>query len=267
MIKYYKAFTTDASLGNPAAIVDLAVTSTDFEKFVKEAKHDVSVVLDSREESPYMIRFFYNYGDIETYACGHATVAAAKYLHDLIGISSFTFVNRLGNEFKITIDKNGLISQQQAVPTISANVYEPSEIAEALTINSDRIIGKAFCAGINVRRKVLVPIDLETLIGLDVDYSKVIKYCDKYEEVTGIIPYSTNINGYDAHARHFPDRLFEDSICGLGTIALSGLLNKQNGKTNFKVRFGPGSEGQGELYVETGEDYYVLKGNCCEYTP
>lgn len=76
-ITLIKAFTKDPIKGNPAVVIEGPIDSKESFRIVQQAACGVAAIIDTRVTGKIPIRFFYENGATETFACGHATLAAA----------------------------------------------------------------------------------------------------------------------------------------------------------------------------------------------
>lgn len=262
-----KAFTKNPTRGNPAVVIEGPVDAEETLKVVREASCYTAAVIDTRHEDHIPIRFFYEHGRTETFACGHATLAAAQVsLPEGVGEVRKTLVNQKGATIEIVRFSDGRISQQQPVPELQDTDISPKDIAEVLGINPDQILTDLpiQLAGSPGKMKLLIPVTRETLLGLKGNFAAIKNFCDAHPTITGLFPFALDTKGFDAHARHFPKSDQEDLVCGVGALALAKYLRHHRSpeQNQFIILCGPGSEGAGEVIVrreetETGEKMFL----------
>lgn len=272
-ISYIKAFTQEPERGNPAAVIEGNVEGEDALTAVREARYAISAIIDTSASGDVPIRFFYENGATETFACGHATLAAAHVL--LPGTShkiTRNLINAKGNIIEVVRFKDGRISQEQPTPDVLDLKFEKSKVAEALGIHPDQIESHLpiRLAGIEGKTKLLIPVEKETLIALNRDFTKIKTFCDNYSSntalITGLFPFATNLEDYDAHARHFPSRDEEDLVCGVGSLALAEYLKQhlQPTQNQFNILCGPGTDGVGEVIISMKDGKVFIEGYAVE---
>ncbi|MEK9160130.1 MAG: PhzF family phenazine biosynthesis protein [Patescibacteria group bacterium] len=250
-----KAFTKNPELGNPAIVIDAPLDSEEAMNLVREAQCAVAAIIDTRQ-NPIPIRFLYENGATETFACGHATLAAAHIAfppqeQPVHG----EFVNTKGTTIEVTRFPDGKISQTQSVPEFRDLEIPKEELSEALHI--DRILDDLpiQLVGAPGKMKLMIPVTLENLLKIQRDFTSIRALCTRYsteaDPITGLFPFTVDAEKLDAHARHFPNRDEEDLVCGVGSVALAEYLQKhlRPNQQEFLLRCGPGLEGVGDLVV------------------
>lgn len=257
-----KAFTTDPARGNPATVVRGKIDDPEAIDAVRSATYPTVALVDAGSENEIPIRFFYNFGEIETFACGHATLAAAHVLFLERDVGELVLQNIHGNNIRVSKDARGRIVQQQPHPVIGRTDIDSKTIAAPLAISETEIRGELPQALVGMPRKMklFVPVDHKTLVSLSRDFDQIKALCDS-TGATGIIPYSFDTKTQAIHARHFPNRDEEDLVCGVGAVALAHLLNS-NGyeQTEYEICFGPAERGVGTTYVKIKKETTLLIG-------
>lgn len=256
-----KAFTKNPELGNPAVVIEAAVDSEEAMEAVRQAQCSVAAVMDS-SQSPVPIRFFYEFGGVETFACGHATLAAAHVLLPQ-GESSNHFMNAQGKEVEVLRRANGSISQKQSLPEIARASCTPEDIMDALGVNREDLLAALpiKLVGSKGKMKLVIPMKRTALLSVDRNHPKVLALCEQ-TGATGLFLFALDIDGHDAHARHFPNRDEEDLVCGVGSLALAHYLKQHQAgeQTRFVIKNGPGKAGIGDVIVRLEEEGVYLEG-------
>lgn len=107
------------------------------------------------------------------------------------------------------------------------------------------------------KMKLKIPVGLKTLLAIQKNFTEIHKFCSNYTTtettITGLVPFALDVEEYDIHARHFPNRDEEDLVCGVGSVALSKYLQAYHKpkQTDFNICWGPGKEGAGNAIVRT----------------
>ena len=272
-----KAFTKDPDKGNPAVVIAGPVDSQESFKAVQQAPCGVAAIIDTRVKDKIPIRFFYEHGKTETFACGHATLAAA-YLAFPAQSNQVTgnFVNTKGLVINVVCSPDGRISQTQPTPEFKNFVGSKKYVADALGISPNEILDNlpTQLVGAPDKMKLKIPVQLKTLLAIQRNFTTIREFCNHHSRtetaITGLVPFALDVEGCDIHARHFPNRDEEDLVCGVGSVALAKYLQARlkPDQTNFNFRWGPGKEGAGNAIVRINagskislEGYAVLSGN------
>lgn len=262
-ITYIKAFTQDPKRGNPAVVIEGPIDAPETLSAVKKASCSVATVIDTNKADPTPIRFFYENGDTETFACGHATLAAAHVLLPRTAAKS-SFINSKEQVIEIERQSDGRIAQKQSSPELQSPSCSTEDAAHALGLSMDSISSNIpiKLAGAPGKMKLMLPITTQaTLIGIERSHERVMTLCEQ-TGATGLFPFSLDLDPCDAHARHFPNRDEEDLVCGVGSIALAHYLREHDvtSKNELIVRCGPGKEGLGDVIVRIDDDQFFLEG-------
>lgn len=255
-VSYVKAFTKDPELGNPAVVVEGALESAEAMKAIRNARCGVAALINTELEGDIPIRFFYENGDVETFMCGHATLAAA---HVVIpeGAAEFSkrFVNSRGSLIEAVRLTNGQISLEQPVPEFGDLNFSERDVAEVLKIDPNQILKDLpiQLVGSPGKMKLMIPVSREVLSKIERDSVAIKGFCE--ESSTGLFPFAIDVATCDAHARHFPPRDEEDPVCGVGAVALAKYLQryKTPEQSDYVIRCGPG-DGLGDVVVRIVEN-------------
>lgn len=269
-IFHVKAFTQDPEKGNPALVlhVDDLRDEASYMTIVREARCSVAIVLKKVTENRYQMRIFYEHGEQPVLSCGHATLAAAHtVLSGEEGEISFEDANVNGIKVEKDDDMIRLISKNrlQTLPF----AFSSQELADTLGISQDAILGNlpVQLAGLPGKEKLIVPVSYQTLLSLQMDPDAVHEFCNRYEEVTGILPFAFDPDG-NPHIRHFPPRKKEDDVCGVGGQGLAHYLRAYgDSRPCFTIHSGPGKGGVGMMMVVVRDTFVILGGQAVEYSP
>ncbi len=255
-----KAFTQDPSKGNPAVVIEGPIDSEESFKAVQQAPYGVAAVIDTRATDKIPIRFFYENGLTETFACGHATLAAAYVAFPTQKEQVIrSFVNTKGVVINVVRLPDGRISQTQPAPEFK-NFEDPKkDIAHALGISPSEILESppVQLVGALDKMKLKIPVSLKTLLAIQRNFTTIRQFLNNYSTtdtaITGLVPFALDVEGCDIHARHFPNRDEEDLVCGVGSAALAKYSQAyiKPEQTDFNMRWGPGKEGAGNAIVKT----------------
>jgi PhzF family phenazine biosynthesis protein len=250
-----KAFTKNPKLGNPALVIDADLDSEEAMRLVRESACTVAAIIDTRKK-PIPIRFLYENGATETFACGHATLAAAHLAFPPQSqVMEGKFVNTKGTVIEATRFPDGKISQTQSLPGFRDLEIPKEALAEILHIDHILESLPIQLVGAPGKMKLMIPVTLENLLKIQRDFQAIRAFCTRYstdeDPITGLFPFALETEALDAHARHFPNRDEEDLVCGVGSIALAEYLQKhlRSSQQEFLIRCGPGLEGMGDLTV------------------
>jgi PhzF family phenazine biosynthesis protein len=269
MIKttYIKAFTQDPNRGNPAVVIEGPIDSPEAMEAIQKADCGVAALIDTSKTGPVPIRFFYEFGATETFACGHATLAAAQVLlPEGQGEVKSSFINQKNQTVDVVRKTDGRISQKQSMPEFAASDCTRERAAEALGLNTEDISSELpiELVGLSGKLKLKIPTTKKALISIERNHPKIMKLC-KETAATGLFPFAIDLEECDCHARHFPTRDQEDLVCGVGSLAISSYLKKHAwpDKNAFVIRCGPGEQGVGDVIVQIKEDSVLLEGFAC----
>ena len=274
-IKQIDAFTDRPFGGNPAGVVPFADGLSDKEMLSIANEMNLSetaFILDS-DTADFRIRWFTP--KKEVLFCGHATVASLhalaqdeKFGMDIEGDYSFRVETMIGVIKVEVIKSNGKINIILHSPKINLarEEIERLEFFEALKIKEDDL-------DLNypiMREKNLdylyVPVNnLETLKNIDYDYSKLEKFCERYN-FPGVMLFTTETFDKDskAHSRFFAP-LFgvkEDPVTGsaqgpLGAyLLISGILEFSGNEIDIKSEQGDIMGRPGRLTINVTKDEY-----------
>jgi len=236
--KKINAFTSKASLGNPAVFIDLDrdILSHDaMLQIAKEHQGFVSEVVFATKEASGSIKLTYYSSECEVNFCGHGTIAT---MYEIIRNDKVL----LGlKEIEISTNKKGKLQVYNEIPNEDA-VYitapEPlrigtalsrNEIAQALHIETNQISQEypidMIDAGL---RTLIIPITcLETEVSIYPDIKCLKEFCDK-NTIDIMLIYSLEVkNAHNAvHSRVFAPKFgyLEDPATGSGTSALGYYL-------------------------------------------
>ncbi|KYC44824.1 MAG: hypothetical protein APG12_00018 [Candidatus Methanofastidiosum methylothiophilum] len=273
-IKQIDAFTDRPFGGNAAGVVPSADGLTDKEMQLIANEMDLSetaFILNS-DIADFRIRWFTP--KKEVLFCGHATVAS---LHALAEEGKFGMENDGEYSFKvetmigvITVDviKSSNIQIVLHSPKISLvreNIDMPAFL-DALKIKEDEIdLSYPIMRETNLDYLYVPIISLGTLKNIDYDYSKLLKFCEKYN-FPGVCVFTKETFDDDskAHSRFFAPLygVREDPVTGsaqgpLGAyLLINGIIDFEGSEVNIKSEQGDIMDRPGRLVINLTKDEY-----------
>jgi PhzF family phenazine biosynthesis protein len=274
-LKQIDAFTDRAFGGNPAGVVPSAdgLTDKEMQSIANEVNASETAFILNSDIADFRIRWFTP--KKEVLFCGHATVAS---LHALAEEGKFGMEKDGGYSFKveamigtITIDvikkdKNIKIILHSPKITFVREDIDKAGLLDALKIKEDELdLNYPIMRETNLDY-LFVPVNgLDVLKNIDYDYSKLEKFCGKYN-FPGVCLFTTETFDKDseAHSRFFAPLygVREDPVTGsaqgpLGAyLLINGILEFSGSEVNIKSEQGDIMGRPGRLIINLTKDEY-----------
>lgn len=260
------AFTERPFRGNPAAVCPLPSPLPDglMQKIAAEMNLSETAFILRLVDQPwestsiFQLRWFTPQTEVDL--CGHATLAAAALLFQILHVShsTVTFQTRSG-ELKARGTEQGIQLDFPLDPPKPCSV--PSEALQALNIGSDAVLDAAYGAQ---TRKLLINLkESETLRALEPDDRALLK-AKSLSSYRGLIVTSESQPPYDFISRYFAPwvGISEDPVTGSAHTLLVPYWAGRLGKA--KLHAYQASSRGGELWGEVvGKDRVALTGEAC----
>lgn len=256
--KKIDAFTSDKSLGNPAAclFLDEALSEADMQSIAAQHKGFVSEVVYCFESRDGIMLTYYS-SECEVNFCGHGTIACMHHLikqsPNLLSQNALT----IQTHQKGALTVYNRIAEEDAVyigapaPVFIGTALKKKDTASALGFAEDRLLNDLPLDVIDAGLKTLiVPVcSLADEISVYPDEAQLKAFCDDTGiDIILIFCMQTVSSGYHAHTRVFAPRFgyLEDPATGSGNSAFG----------HYMLRYGLWDGGA--VSIEQGGDNRVF---------
>lgn len=273
-IKQIDAFTDKPFGGNPAGVLTSAEGLTDKEmlSIAKEVNASETAFILHSDIADFRIRWFTP--KKEALFCGHATIASLyalaeeeKFGMEKDGKYTFKVETKIGviTADVIKSNKTQIILHSPKIALSRENIDMP-ELLGALKITQDEIDFTFPMMREANLDYLYVPINgLDTLKNIDYDYSKLHKFCERYN-FQGINLFTTKTFDKDstAHSRFFapPYGVREDPVTGsaqgpLGVyLMINGIVEFSGSEVDIRSEQGDIMGRPGRLVINVSKDDY-----------
>jgi len=274
-VKQIDAFTDRVFGGNPAGVLPSAEGLTDKEmlSIANEINASETAFILPSDIADFRIRWFTP--KKEVLFCGHATVASlhalaeeGKFGMETDGEYSFKVETMIG---VITVDviksnnKTKIVLHSPKITLVREDI-DMVAFLDALKSKEDEIDTSYPIMREKNLDYLYVPVNcLETLKNIDYDYSKLEKFCEKYN-FPGVMLFTTETfdNDSKAHSRFFAPLygVREDPVTGsaqgpLGVyLLINGILEFSGSEVNIKSEQGDIMERPGRVIINLTKDEY-----------
>lgn len=248
------AFTQLAFRGNPAGVCfpEKALSAGQMLRIAQELRHsETAFVQLERCHGAYPIRYFSPKTEIPL--CGHATIAAAKVLHERSGLSELTFRNINELDIPVSITEGAIRLTLPAYQTQQAQA--PEALLDALGLT--QVVNVAYNSETNI---LLLEIrDPDELRMLEPDFEALSR---SHSSINGVVVTApSKEGGFDFHSRYFwPwSGTNEDPVTGGTHTFLAGYWAERLGKQT--LRSFQASRRTGSLQLQLFDNMLWLTGH------
>lgn len=250
------SFTDKSFKGNPAAvcIVTGNISAELMQNIAMEMNLSETAFIRVIEEKIFSIRFFTPKEEVDL--CGHATLAAAKVVHDLYGYREIAFNANL-DILDVTV-RDGIIEMQfpKSEPMIC---LENKDLLEAIGI--EKPVQTLYAEKIFMH--IIECSSEKELLKLKPDFYRLL-HCKLENNIKGLAVTCKSSNEiFDFTSRCFWPwiGIDEDPVTGAAHSALGPFWAKKLGKTKLKAY--QSSRRGGCLDLSVMDNHVIIKGQAC----
>lgn len=225
------AFTDKAFSGNPAGVclTDELLPDAVMQSIAGELNFSETAFLkaDAVDSSHYSIRYFTP--TVEIPFCGHATLASAKLVLDVLGKKEVHFITAHNLHLSASGVNGNILMKFPLYDTVR---YEPEEeFYEALVVSNA-------CKACFAKELDMLLIEVRSkqeLLDIKPDYSRLINASDHTKEV--VLTTKSDDSNYDFYSRCFCPwiGINEDPVTGAAHSVLARYWSNRLGKTEMKA--------------------------------
>lgn len=252
---FIDTFTGINCKGNPTVVcfIESPVENDHCLQLAKQCNVPVTAFVDivSNGSDLFSIRYFTTTKQIP--ACGHATLAAAKVLFDLINKNEVRFIT-VEDVMIVAIKKNKVLLLKYPVHLLES-VEVSTQLLESLQLK--KIATAGFCHELET---LFIELDnASELRNVQPNFQQLIKSSDVIKEV--VVTSVSDDEQFDYLLRSFCPwiGIDEDPVTGSVHSVLAGYWAKRLNKTKLKAY--QASAEAGEIIIEAGDDFVWIGGS------